>query len=173
MCFLIDWMSQSAVALYIYRVGGLVPQEILLQDLNLWKSLVVLGLCLDRSNLPVKPVGSCRIGYIIKDRSDRLERPVRPVGLVCCQFWSSTYAPLFFDKACVPKNTLLDQNCLKAMINDTSAIFCAKGDKKISAMSCFPSSWWWINLLWSPNFLNDYWLCWLDLHFLPHRFLLA
>ena len=35
MCFLIDWMSQSAVALYIYRVGGLVPQEILLQDLIL------------------------------------------------------------------------------------------------------------------------------------------
>ena len=35
MYFLIDWMSQSAVALYIYRVGGFVPQEILLQDLNL------------------------------------------------------------------------------------------------------------------------------------------
>ena len=34
-CVLIYWMSQSAVALYIYRVGGLVPQEILLQDLNL------------------------------------------------------------------------------------------------------------------------------------------
>ena len=27
MSFLIDWMSQSAVAFYIYRVGGLVPQE--------------------------------------------------------------------------------------------------------------------------------------------------
>ena len=34
-CILIDWMPQSAVALYIYRVGGLAPQEILLQDLNL------------------------------------------------------------------------------------------------------------------------------------------
>ena len=34
-CILIDWMSQSAVVLYIYRVGGLIPQEILLQDLNL------------------------------------------------------------------------------------------------------------------------------------------
>ena len=33
--YLIDWMPQSAVALYIYRVGGLIPQEILLQDLNL------------------------------------------------------------------------------------------------------------------------------------------
>ena len=79
---------------------------------------------------PVRPVGSCRISYIVKDRSDRLEQPVRPVALVCYQFWSSTYAPLFFGKACVPKNTLLDQNYLKAMINDTSAIFCAKGDKK-------------------------------------------
>ena len=34
-CILIDWMPQSAVTLYIYRVGGLAPQEILLQDLNL------------------------------------------------------------------------------------------------------------------------------------------
>ena len=34
-CILIDWMPQLAVTLYIYMVGGLVPQEILLQDLNL------------------------------------------------------------------------------------------------------------------------------------------
>ena len=34
-CILIDWMPQSAMALYICRVGGLAPQEILLQDLNL------------------------------------------------------------------------------------------------------------------------------------------
>ena len=34
-CILIDSMSQSAVALYIYRMGGLAPQKILLQDLNL------------------------------------------------------------------------------------------------------------------------------------------
>ena len=33
-CILIDWMSQWAVALYIYRVGGLIPQEILFTDLN-------------------------------------------------------------------------------------------------------------------------------------------
>ena len=32
-CVLNDWIPQSAVALYIYRVGGLAPQEILLQDL--------------------------------------------------------------------------------------------------------------------------------------------
>ena len=32
---LIDWIPQSTVALYIYRVGGLAPQEIQLQDLNL------------------------------------------------------------------------------------------------------------------------------------------
>ena len=34
-CILIDWMPQLAVTLYIYMVGGLVTQEILLQDLNL------------------------------------------------------------------------------------------------------------------------------------------
>ena len=78
---------------------------------------------------PVRPVGSCQIGYSVTDQSDRMARLVRPVGLVCCQFWSSIYAPLFFGKACVPKNTLLDQNCLKEMINNISAIFCAKGDK--------------------------------------------
>ena len=33
-CILIDWIPQSAVTLYIYRVGGHVLQEILLQDLN-------------------------------------------------------------------------------------------------------------------------------------------
>ena len=76
---------------------------------------------------PVRPTG--QTGRLLPNRLHR-QRPVRPVGLVCCQFWSSTYAPLFFGKACVPKNTLLDQNYLKAMINDTSAIFCAKGDKK-------------------------------------------
>ena len=34
-CILIDWIPQSTVVLYIYRVDGLAPQEILLQDLNL------------------------------------------------------------------------------------------------------------------------------------------
>ena len=82
-------------------------------------------------------VGSCQIGYIVKDRSNRLERPVRPVGLVCCQFWSSTYAPLFFDKACVPKNTPLDQNYLRVMITNTSTIFCAKGDKNYRSCLTF------------------------------------
>ena len=37
------------MTLYIYRVGRLAPQEILLQDLNLLKTLVVLG--------PVRPDG--------------------------------------------------------------------------------------------------------------------
>jgi len=72
---------QSAVTLYIYRVGGLAPQEILLQDLNLLKALVVLGLCLDRSDPPVRPVS--------RARPATAPRPVRPLGLVCCQFWSS------------------------------------------------------------------------------------
>ena len=56
-------MSQSAVAPYIYRVGGLILQEILLQDLNILKSLVVLGFHMDRSDWsdpPVRPVGHAR-----------------------------------------------------------------------------------------------------------------
>ena len=58
-----DWIPESAVAPYIYRVGGLAPQEILLQDLNLLKSLVVLGFQVDRSDRsdpPVRPVGVAR-----------------------------------------------------------------------------------------------------------------
>jgi len=43
-------MPQSAVALYIYRVGGLALQEILLQDLNLLNTLIVLGFHLDQSD---------------------------------------------------------------------------------------------------------------------------
>ena len=76
--------------------GGLIPQEILLHDLNLLKPLVVLGFHLDRS-----------------DRS-------------------AAAGPT---TACVPKNTLLDQNYLRAM--NTSAIFCAKGDNNLSAISYF------------------------------------
>ena len=43
---------------------------------------------------PVRPVSSCQIGYSVIDRSDRLGRPIRPVVLVCCQFWSSTGSSL-------------------------------------------------------------------------------
>ena len=116
--------------------SGLIPQEILLQDLNLLKSLVVLGFHLDRSDrstLPVRPVGCCRTDYSV--------RPVRPLGhtghtgLYCLMpILVVNICPLFFGKACVPKNTLLDQNCLRAM--NTSAIFCAKGDNNLSAISC-------------------------------------
>ena len=44
--------------------------------------------------------------------------------------------PYSFGKACLPKNNLLDQNCLRTIINNTSAIFSAKGDKQLSAMIC-------------------------------------
>ena len=113
--YLIDsigfFLSQSVVALYIYRVEWTCPAR---NPITRSKSMKISS-CTRTLLGPVRPVGSCRIGYIVKDRSDRLEQPVRPVGLDCCQFWSSTYAPLFFGKACVPKNTLLDQICLRAM----------------------------------------------------------
>jgi len=87
---------------------GLTPQEISFTYLNLQKSLIVLGLLSDRS-------GSCLTGYST--------RPVRPLGQTSYgQFWLSTYAPLFFGKACLPKNNLLDQNCPRAMVNNTSSI---------------------------------------------------
>ena len=69
---------------------------------------------------------------------DRLQtlRPVRPPGHTgqtglfrLLPILVINICPMFFGKTCVPKNTPLDQNCLKTMINNTSAIFCAKGDK--------------------------------------------
>ena len=135
---MIDWIPSIGRDPFIFiEWGGLILQEILLQDLNLLKFLVVLGFHFhrsDRSTLPVRPVGVARPAT--------WSRPFRPLlstgqtGLFDqCQFWSSTYAPLFFGKVCVPKNTLLDQNCLRAM--NTSAIFCAKGDNNLSIISCF------------------------------------
>ena len=131
-CVLIDWIPSIGVALYIYRVGWTYPTR---NPVYRSKSIKILN-CTRTPFGPVEPVWptgqtgwSCQTGYSITYQSDYPGWPVRPVGLVCCQFWSSTYASLFFGKACGPKNTLLDQNCLKAMINDTSAIFCAKSDK--------------------------------------------
>ena len=87
--------SQSVVTLYIYRVGWTYPARNPITDLNLQKVLVVLGFQLDRSDPPVRPVGIAR--------SATRSRPVRPLAgtgqtslFDLCQFWSSTYALLFF-----------------------------------------------------------------------------
>ena len=69
----------------------------------------------DRSDLPVRPIGPCRTGH---------NATTGQTGW--CQFCLSTYAPLFFGKACLSKNILLSQNYLRAMINTTSAIFVRK-----------------------------------------------
>ena len=66
---------QSAVALYIFRVGWTYPVKNLFTDLNLLKSLVVLGLCLDRSNrsAPAESATSSKTDQTAwSDRSDRL-----------------------------------------------------------------------------------------------------
>ena len=99
---------QSAVTLYIYRVGWTYPVRNPITDLNLQKVLVVLRFQLDRSDRSAL----CRTWNRF-DRSDRLCAPVRPV----CQFWSSTYVLLFFGNACMPKNKPLNQNYLRTMIN--------------------------------------------------------
>ena len=74
------------------------------------------------TRIPSRPVGVARPAT----RS----RPVRPLtgtgqtGLFdMCQFWSSTYAPLFFGDASMPKNKSLDKNCLRTMINMHQAYF--------------------------------------------------
>jgi len=86
LCFWSIRHPQSAVTLYIYRVGWTYPARNLFMDLNLWKSLVVHGLYLDRSDRSVVP--------------DRLRepQPVRPLGHTgqtgSCQIWSSTHCTM-------------------------------------------------------------------------------
>ena len=66
--YLIDWIPQSAVTLYIYRVGWTYPARNFFTDENLRNSLITLGLLIDRSDrstLPVRPVGCCRINYSV------------------------------------------------------------------------------------------------------------
>ena len=73
--------------------------------------------------IPVRPVRAtgqtgqcCQTGYMVQTgqtaRRHRSDQSIRQ-----CQFWSSTYAPLFFGDASMPKNKPLDQNCLRTMIN--------------------------------------------------------
>ena len=80
---------------------------------------------------PVRPVGVVRPAT--------WSRPVRPLsstgqtGLFDqCQFWSSTYAPLFFGDASMPKNKPLDQNCLRTMINIHRPYFVLRAINSIS-----------------------------------------
>ena len=121
----IGLFAQSAVTLYIYRVGKTYTA---INPIYRSKSIKIPS-CTRIPLGPVRPVDptgqtgwSCQTVYKRLNRSDRLDTPVRPVCSGYFQFWSSTYAPLFFGKACVPKNTSLDQNCLRATINNTSAI---------------------------------------------------
>jgi len=65
-----------------------LPRKKSYYKIYLLKALVVLGLCLDRSDRSVVPD---QLQHL--DWSDRLVRPVRPVDLICCQFWSSTRDP--------------------------------------------------------------------------------
>ena len=110
------------------------------------------------------PAGQATAPY----RSDRSDRPAdwsMPILAV------NICPPLFFGKTCLPKNILLNQNYLMTMINITSAIFCAKGDKQLSAISCL--SWCWSDLFQPPYLLHDCWCLWLDLYLLLHCLLLA
>jgi hypothetical protein len=106
-------IPQSAVALYIYRVEWTYPAR----NPNYRSKPMKNSNCTRIPGRPVcRPVGVARLAT--------WSRQVRPLvstgqtGLFdLCQFWSSTYAPLFFGDACILKNKSMDQNCLRTMIN--------------------------------------------------------
>ena len=106
--------------------SGLIPQEILFTDLNLWKTLVVLGLYLNRSDRSV-PAGQATV-----------PRPVRPLGQTAwCQFWLST--PISKMGTISRQSYILcvlriPDHRLKIMINSNSEI--------IWAQSSFSSTCW-------------------------------
>ena len=86
----IGFSLQSAVTLYIYRVGKTYPARNLVYR---YKSIKNSN-CTRTPPRPVGPTGqtswSCQTVYRRLDRSDRLDTPVRPVCSAYCQFWSST-----------------------------------------------------------------------------------
>ena len=90
---------QSAVTLYIYRVGKTYPARN-----HVYRSKSIKNSNYTRTSpglvRPVGPTGqigwSCQTVYKRLDRSDRLDTPVRPDCSGYCQFWSSTYAPPIF-----------------------------------------------------------------------------
>ena len=121
------------MTLYIYRVGWTYPAR---NPVYRSKSMKNPS-CTRTLRGPVRPIGPTgQTGRSLPDRPqclDRSDRSVRPVG---ANFGCQHMPPYFLVKLACQKNILLNQNCLRAMINITSAIFCAKGDKQLSAMSC-------------------------------------
>ena len=125
---------------------------------------------------PVRPTGQtgrcCQAGYMVQT-----VRPLSSTGQTGlfdqCQFWSSTYAPLFFGDASMPKNKPLDQNCLRTMINIHRPFFCSKGNKIYRSYLASSSSWWRNNLLRSPYLFYGCRPCWYNLLLLFHRLFLA
>ena len=111
------------MTLYIYRVGWTYHARN-----PVYKSKFIKNpSCTRTLPVPVRPVGPTgQTGRSLPDRPqclDRSDRSLRPVG---ANFGCQHMPPLFFGKACLPKNILLSQNCLRAMINTTSAIFVLK-----------------------------------------------
>ena len=82
--------------------------------------------CLDKSYAMVK--SNLHFDKVTLTGLTGLCIPVRPVCTIV-PILVVKICPLFFGKACMPKNTLLDQKCLRAMINNTSAIFVLRAIK--------------------------------------------
>ena len=49
--------------------------------------------------------------------------PVRPISTTMPILIINICPPIFFDKVCMRKNNLWDQNCLRMMTNKSSAIY--------------------------------------------------
>ena len=103
------------MTLYIYRVGWTYPAR---NPIYRSKSMKNPS-CTRTLPGPVRPVGP--ISQTLPDRPQCLDRSDRLVPILAVNI-----CPLFFYKACLPKNILLSQNCIRAMINTTSAIFLLK-----------------------------------------------
>ena len=103
------------MTLYIYRVGWTYPVK---NSVYRSKSMKTPS-CTWTLPGPVRPVGPCRRGHSASTgqnaRSDRSDRLVPILAVNIC-------SPIFFGKACLHKNILLNQNCLKALINNALAI---------------------------------------------------
>ena len=118
------------MTLYIYRVGWTYPT---INPVYRSKSIKISS-CTRTLPGPVRPVGlTGQTSRPLPDRPQCLDRSYRSDRLV--PILAVNIGPLFFSKACLPKHILLSQNCLRAMINTTSAIFVLKAINNYR--SCF------------------------------------
>ena len=82
----------------------------------------------DNLNIKVVPLGDVKL-FMLKT----LSLEAISFSFTPCQNLMSTHAPLFFGKACTPKNNMHGV-CSKDDVNTPSAIYFSQGDNYVSAM---------------------------------------